>query len=149
MTTLYTDYTDAYDAYMQAISNGVTDLTGYLNLSDVNLGVILVDNTYVPDPSHKPWEITGYILAAPNALWEDVIETQGMSEIVSRLKARLKAYAERNPSEIAEAYRMEFNEPSEGMNNVWQKLIDKGAKYLIIYSTPLQICCFAEEITAI
>jgi len=148
MTTLYNDYLTAYNVYLNARDNNLS-MDGLLDMSNIKFGVLLVDDEYIPNPMDKPWDIVGYIIYNPNALFNDILLTCGMSEIMSQMKAAILEDATKNLNLVNEKYKEAFEivpGPLDFNQNVWSKLKDLGAKYLITYSTELNICCFAEEI---
>jgi len=132
MSTVYNDYYAAYDS-------------GAMNLDDIIFGVKLCDETYIPDSSHKPSDVTGIIVDMPSILWRDVIETTSMDGIVNKLTSRLLQYIENFPEEINPKYAMKF-QGGFMSGNPRKELRDLGAKYFVVYYPTLDILCFNEEI---
>jgi hypothetical protein len=115
MTICYNDFYSAYDS-------------GRFKTT-TTLGVKLVDNSYIPDVSHKPANVTGIILTATGVLTWSEFQANGMSWILQTLENRAENYKNLHPEKV---------EPGESLENI---------KYYVVYSAGLSINLFCEEVT--
>lgn len=131
-----------YNEYYRAYENGTLDI------ENVHFGVKLVDGSYYPGLTDKLSDVEGVILDAPVALVDEVMTLKGMSEIVEILKKRLRAYANMTPNPpmmmetpvLDEKYKTALSSTNPA------DLREAGARYLVVYSTVLNILCFTEEV---
>jgi hypothetical protein len=115
MTTVYKQFTDAYDA------GKFTPAT--------KLGVKLVYQDYVPDVSHTLTDLKGVVLTAANALTWAEFQANGMSWIMDTLKDKAAAYREKYPDRVVEGTSIE---------DVRFYVVYSGGLKLLIFSEEVQ-----------
>ena len=120
MTTVYTDYYNAYDKKLMDITN-------------VSFLAMLVDETYIPNGNHTIDDVNGVIISVPFVLIDNDIVTLSMSEIIDKATYQIKDYMSLYPEEINKDYLTEI-EP-----------FNKG-RYVTIFNPDLNILCFTETI---
>jgi len=154
MTTLYTDYTEAYRLNQFSINN-------------VAFIAKLVIDTYVPTPSHTRNDVRDYTMVSAGALNGDVMTTKSMSEIMDIMKAKIREEIQTNPNDVTELLpdlypgdpdkiqritEILFTPPplTEDLHDdFWTKLKEEGVKYFVVEYPILNILCFCEEIDTI
>lgn len=133
MTTVYNDYYKAV-------------IDGTLDIENVHFGVKLTDGSYYPDVTDTLADVEGVILDAPVALYNEIMTQKGMSEIVEIIHKRLRAYANQTPVMGVEPIVLDERIKTALDNLDHMALKEAGARYLVVYSTVLNILCFTEEI---
>lgn len=116
-----------YNDYLDAYNNGLFDI------ADVNFLAMLVDYSYVPNPSHKLDDIKGLIIAVPFVVQGDDMATLGMGEIISNAEKKIKEWIETYSNQVAEAYRIG--------GDVWNY-----GRYVVMLNPELEILCYCEPI---
>jgi hypothetical protein len=118
MTTVYQDYYNAYD-------------TKQFDISNVNFLAMLVDGTYIPDTSDKLDDICGMIIAVPYVITSTDMVTLGMSQLMEKAEADIKAEIELFPERIEDKYK--------------EETFDQG-RYIVMFNPKLEILCYCESI---
>ena len=93
---------------------------------------MLVDGSYVPDPSHKLDDVTGLIIAVPYVIMADDMVTKGMAQLMAKAEEDIKA-------EIA-AYPERVSDEHNGLD-VWAK-----GRFVVMFNPELEILCYCEPI---
>lgn len=119
MTTVYTDYYTAYD-------------NNTMDISNVNFLAMLVDDTYIPNPSDKLDDVIGMIIAVPYVITDNDMVTLGMSGLMKKSIQIIKDYIESNPEQLTDSYK--------GTMDIFNK-----GKYIVMFNPSLYILCFCEE----
>jgi len=150
MTTLYTDYLQAYAAKQFDIGN-------------VNFLAMLVDYSYVPDPAHKLDDVTGLIIAVPYVITaDDMLNPGGMSYLIDKATADIKAEIEAYPKRVAEPYRTvkEYDDEDSYSNKTDEngvlipdnsypaspETVFKYGRFIVMFNPSLEILCYCEPI---
>ena len=94
---------------------------------DLELSVMLTDNTYEPQNSHEVNDVTGIILIASNVLKWSEFQANGMGEIMELLTNRMEKFKADHPELVVQ---------TEDQNDV---------AYYVVYSSELNILCFCED----
>lgn len=76
--------TTVYNDYYKNVS------LGKINPSDVNFSAYIVDESYVPEPTHKKADVTGKIVTLRQVIINEDISTLSMSEIIEKVKSKLE-----------------------------------------------------------
>lgn len=119
MTTIYTDYLEAYDMK-------------WFDIANVNFLAMLVDYSYVPHPIDTIDDVTGLIIAVPYVITANDMVTLGMSELMAKAEEDIKAEIKLYPKRVAEAYRM---------GDTWNY-----GRYVVMFNPELEILCYCEPI---
>lgn len=119
MTTVYTDYYAAYDNKTMDISN-------------VNFLAMLIDDSYIPNPSDKLDDVIGMIIAVPYVITDNDMVTLGMNGLMDKSVQIIKDYIESNPEQLTDSYK--------GTMDIFNK-----GKYIVMFNPSLNILCFCEE----
>ena len=117
-------------------------------ISNIRFGCLLMDNFYEPNENDTLQYVRdsgSVILDAPVALIGEVIMQEGMSELMERMRKRLKAYSNQTPNPngsiiIEEKYKTALNDTNP------MALKDAGAGYIVVYDPSLNIVCFTESL---
>jgi hypothetical protein len=125
MTVVYSDYYHAYDTHQFDIAN-------------VNFLAMLVDGSYVPNPSHKLDDVCGMIVAVPYVITADDMVTLGMSQLMEKAEADIKAEIEMYPERISEHYKQDLPTDTD-------KIFAQG-RYVVMFNPELEILCYCETI---
>ena len=118
-------------------------------LNNIQFGCLLVDEFYDPNPNDTLQYVRdsgSVILDAPVALIGEVINKEGMSELMERMRKRLKAYANQTPSPMGNTVVIEEKYKEALNTNDMMKLRESGAAYIVVYDPSLNIICFTESI---
>jgi len=139
MTTVYSDYYDAYD-------------TGAMDIANVDFNVKLVLAEYEPDGVHKPEDVKKYIVNGVSVFVDTDITTKSMGELIQKAKDKMELCFKEFGAEVAEAAKELVNETvQEAMRNFqpdgfWELLRDNGVGYFVVEYPELGILCFTEPI---
>ena len=118
-------------------------------ISNIQFGCLLMDSFYEPietDTLQYVRDSGSVILDAPIALVGEVIMQEGMSELMERMKRRLKAYSNQTPSPNGNSIIIEEKYKTALNDNNPMALKDAGAGYIVVYDPLINIVCFTESL---
>lgn len=147
MTVVYSDY------YAKIESKEI-------DIENVFFNVSIVTENYIPNINDKPIDVFEYIITNIGALSKKDIVTLTMSEILEKVKEKLKKGISISSNNIVlEIDKSNLsNEKKENLKNLmtsvstdndydfWNKISENGLKYLLFESKIHNILCFCEEI---
>lgn len=146
--------TTIYNEYYEKIQSKEIDI------ENVFFNVSIVTENYVPNVNDKPIDVFEYIITNVGALSKKDIVTLSMSEILDKVKQKLKkGIAVSSNSIISEIDKSNLSDEKKenlknlmmnvGMDNdydFWNKLSENGLTYLLFESKIHNTLCFCEEI---
>lgn len=146
--------TIVYKEYYSKIESGEIDI------ENVYFNVSMVTENYIPNTDDKPSDVFEYILTNVGALSKKDIVTLTMSEILDKVKLKLKKgisiasediINEINKTSLSDEKKenlrnLMMNINDDNQYDFWNKLNENGLKYLVFESKVHNTLCFCEEI---
>lgn len=134
--------------------------SGEINIEDVFFNVSIVTENYSPNADDKPSNVFEYILTNVGSLSKKDIVTLTMSEILDKVKLKLKKgisiaseniINEINKTSLSDEKKenlrgLMINIGDDNQYDFWNKLNENGLKYLVFESKVHNTLCFCEEI---
>jgi hypothetical protein len=126
-TIRYNDFCKAYDGGKFSNSH--------------SLSLMLVTDEYKPSEADAIADVKGVLIRVSGALtWLQFI-SNSMFDIIEKLNSKAQSYIAKNPGKVADILAENQISAPDNFN-----IRQSKAKYLIVYSSSLNILCFCEEL---